>query len=232
MTGPGEIRVIPVTGMPEVRPGDDLAGMIVDAIGPDGLEDRDVLVVTQKVVSKAEGRIVPAQDKQAAIAAESKRVLRRTMGGMVIAETHHGLVCANAGVDESNVDDGSVVLLPVDPDASARRMRARVQHRIGIDIGVVVSDTFGRAWRMGQTDIAIGVAGIEPFNDYRGTHDSQGRELRATRIAVADELAGAAELVMQKATDICAAIVRGAAVKAGRGNAAELIRPPSEDLFR
>ena len=232
MIHPGEIRVIPVTGVPEIRPGDDLSALLLDAVESIGLAEADVLVVTQKVVSKAEGRVVPAVDKQAAVAEGTKRVLRRTTGGMVIAETNHGFVCANAGVDESNVDDGSLVLLPLDPDASALRIRAKIQHSTGIDIGVIVSDTFGRAWRMGQTDVAIGVAGIEPFNDYRGTHDTQGRELRATRIAVADELAGAAELVMQKATGVCAAIVRGAAVTPGRGNARELVRPPSEDLFR
>ena len=228
----GEIRILPVAGVPEVSAHDDLAELLVAALQPDALEDGDVLVVTQKVVSKAEGRIVPLSRKQEAIRAESKRVLRRTPGGMSISETHHGFVCANAGVDESNVDEDHVVLLPVDPDASARRIRSRLKHLVGIDVGVIVSDTFGRAWRVGQTDVAIGVAGIEPFMDYRGSHDTQGRELRATRIAVADELAGAAELVMGKATGICAAIVRGADVSRGRGAAVELVRAPSEDLFR
>ena len=226
------VRIIPVPGIPEVGPEDDLATLLVEGAGADGFEEGDILVVTQKVVSKAEGRVAAAGEKEQAIAAETKRVLRRTGGGMVIAETRHGLVCANGGVDESNVEEGLVVLLPINPDASARRIRARIQHLTGIDIAVIVSDTFGRAWRLGQTDVAIGVAGIEPFNDYRGTRDAQGRELRATRIAVADELAGAAELVMQKASRVCAAIVRGAAVTFGRGSAQELVRPPSEDLFR
>lgn len=232
MSAPGEVSIIPIVGIPEIAPGDDVAGLVLEATGAGGLVDGDVVVVTQKVVSKAEGRVALASEKQDLIAAESKRILRRTPGGMVIAETRHGLVCANAGVDESNVDKGHIVLLPVDPDASARRIRARIQHVAAVDVAVIVSDTFGRAWRLGQTDIAIGLAGLEPFIDYRGTRDSQGRELRATRIAVADEIAGAAELVMQKAAGICAAIVRGANLRAGRGEARELVRPPSEDLFR
>lgn len=228
----GEVRIVPVVGVPEVKSGDDLAQLLVEALGPLPLEDDDVMVVTQKVVSKAEGRVVPLMDKQQAILNESKRVLRRTAGGMVISETRHGFVCANAGVDESNVDEGHVVLLPVDADASARRIRARLKHLREVDVAVIVSDTFGRAWRNGQTDVAIGVAGIEPFLDYRGSRDTQGRELRATRIAVADEIAGAAELVMGKSDGICAAIVRGAGVERGRGSSSELVRAPSEDLFR
>lgn len=224
--------MIPLRGVPEVRAGDDLASLLVGATAEVPLEERDLIVVTQKVVSKAEDRLAQVRDKSQVIASESKRVLRRTIGGMVISETHHGFVCANAGVDESNVEEGAIALLPVDPDASARRLRARIEHLTGIEVGVVVSDTFGRAWRLGQTDVAIGVAGIEPFNDYRGSHDTQGRELHATRIAVADELAGAAELVMRKADGICAAIVRGAQISFGRGSARELVRPPSEDLFR
>lgn len=231
MTG-GEIRLIPVIGVPEVSRGDDLVALFVQALAPESLEEHDVLVVTQKVVSKAEGRTLPLDQKQAAILSESKRVLRRTAGGMVIAETHHGFVCANAGVDESNVDRGHIVLLPLDPDASARKMRARLKHSTGKDVAVIVSDTFGRAWRMGQTDVAIGVAGLDPFIDYRGSRDTQGRELTATRIAVADELAGAAELVMGKAKGICAAVVRGAPVTAGRGSARQLVRSPGDDLFR
>lgn len=228
----GEIRLIPLVGVPEVAAGDDLVALFVNALAPESLEDRDVLVVTQKVVSKAEGRTLPVDQKQAAILSESKRILRRTSGGMVISETHHGFVCANAGVDESNVDQGHIVLLPVDPDASARKMRARLKHATGKDVAVVVSDTFGRAWRMGQTDVAIGVAGIDPFIDYRGSRDTQQRELTATRIAIVDELAGAAELVMGKAEGICAAVVRGAHVVSGRGSARELVRDPGDDLFR
>ncbi len=226
-----EIRVIPIAGVVEVVTGDDVALLIVDAAGESAFEDRDVLVVTQKVVSKAEGRIVPAREKATAVESESVRVLRR-LGDMTISETRHGFVCANAGVDASNIDGDHIALLPLDPDASARRIRARVKHLTGADVGVVISDTFGRAWRLGQTDVAIGVAGIEPFVDYRGKLDTHGHEMTATRIAVADELAGAAELVMGKTERICAAIVRGANVVFGRGAATEMVRPANQDLFR
>jgi coenzyme F420-0:L-glutamate ligase / coenzyme F420-1:gamma-L-glutamate ligase len=227
-----EVRIIPVPGVPEVVAGDDLALLIVDAAGEDAFTDSDVVVVAQKVVSKSEGRCIKGVDKKAAVAAESQRVLRRTSAGMSISETHHGFVCANAGVDQSNVDGNSVALLPVDPDASARRIRSRIKHLTGVDVGVVISDTFGRAWRIGQTNVAIGVAGIEPFLDYRGTLDTHGNPLTATRIAVVDEIAGAAELVMGKTNGICAAIIRGVRVKGGRGTATDLVRPPREDLFR
>jgi coenzyme F420-0:L-glutamate ligase/coenzyme F420-1:gamma-L-glutamate ligase len=154
------------------------------------------------------------------------------MGDMVIAETNHGLVCANAGVDASNVEGDNVVVLPRDPDASARRLRSRLLRLTGADVAVIVSDTFGRAWRLGQTNVAIGVAGMDPFVDHRGSTDTQGRVLDATRICVADEIAGAAEMVMGKADGICAAIVRGARIDRGRGAATDIVRPPSEDLFR
>lgn len=227
-----EIRIFPVTGLPEVVTSDDVATLIVDAFGADDLEDGDVVVVTQKIVSKAEGRLVPEETRVNAIAAESARVLRRTQGGMVISQTHHGHVCANAGVDSSNVPTGYIALLPVDPDASARRIRSRIEHLTGRSVGVIVSDTFGRAWRLGQTDVAIGVAGIEPFVDHRGVFDPQGRELTATRIAIADEIAGAAEMVMGKTDGVAAAVVRGAPAKAGRGAATDLVRPATDDLFR
>lgn len=227
-----EIRIIPISGVGEVTAADDLALLITTAAGDGAFEDGDVIVVTQKVVSKSEGRVVPAADRDAAIASESVRVLRRSESGMVISETRHGFVCANAGVDASNMDGHTIALLPIDPDASARRIRARIKHLTGVDVAVVISDTFGRAWRLGQTDVAIGVTGIEPFVDYRGQFDAQGREMTATRIAVADELAGAAELVMGKIDKVCAAIVRGANVRFGRGAATELVRPPSQDFFR
>ena len=226
------IEIIPLRGIPEVTPGADLAELLAEGAGSAGaFRESDVVVVTQKVVSKAEGRLVPTTEKRAAIEAESARVLRR-QGEMLISETRHGFVCANAGVDESNVPDGGVALLPIDSDASARRLRSRLQHLTGVDVAVIISDTFGRAWRLGQTDVAIGVAGIEPFNDYVGTPDTQGRIMTATRICVADEIAGAAELVMGKTDGICAAIVRGAPVTQGRAAATEIVRPPDQDLFR
>ena len=223
------IEILPIEGIPEVNEGDDIAELLAQA-APD-LRSGDVIVVTQKVVSKAEGRIAPVADKARVIASESKRLLRRA-GTMVIAETHHGFVCANAGVDESNVELGEIALLPVDPDRSARRIRSRLGHLKDIDVSVVISDTFGRAWRLGQTDIAIGVAGIEPFTDYVGSLDTNGRVMTATRICIADELAGAAEMVMGKATGVCAAIVRGAPVTPGRGTATQIARAPEDDLFR
>jgi coenzyme F420-0:L-glutamate ligase / coenzyme F420-1:gamma-L-glutamate ligase len=228
------ISILPVEGVPEVRPGDDLAALIATACNarPDtGLVDDDVVVIAHKAVSKAEGRFVDGDDRLAAALSESTRVLRR-VGDMVISETRHGFVCANSGVDASNVEGNRLVLLPIDPDLSARRLRARLEHLTGTRLGVIVSDTFGRAWRMGQTNVAIGVAGVAPFVDYRGTLDAEGRELTATEICVADEIAGAAELVMGKTLRVCAAVVRGTPVRFERGSARQIVRPPDEDLFR
>lgn len=225
---PPQLRVIPIVGIPEVHKGDDLAELIVGA--QEDIQEADVLVVAQKAISKAEGRTTTG-DRRVAAEAESRRILRRA-GEMVISETHHGFVCANAGVDASNIEPGTISLLPVDPDLSARRLRARMKHLTGKDVGVVISDTFGRAWRLGQTNVAIGVAGLDPFTDYRGMTDAYGNELSATRICVADELAGAAELVMGKSTGICAALVRGAPTTPSAGNARSIARPPGEDLFR
>lgn len=226
-----ELRIIALEGIPEVVAGDDVAAHIVHAAGKGFLAAGDVVVIAHKVVSKAEGRVVAATDRRAAALAESARVLRRS-GEMVISETHHGFVCANAGVDSSNVPGDDVALLPLDPDLSARRIRARVRSLADVDVAVIISDTFGRTWRLGQTNVAIGVAGMDPFIDYRGTSDAHGGELTATRICVADEIAAAAELVMGKRGQICAAIVRGAPINLGRGAAAEIVRPASEDLFR
>jgi coenzyme F420-0:L-glutamate ligase/coenzyme F420-1:gamma-L-glutamate ligase len=242
----GALTVVPVHGMGEVRSGDDLAGMLAEALcnpGPDGaplpwVVDGDVVVVTQKVVSKAEGRIVPfdADDpdaKQRLVESESVRVLRRR-GDLVITETRHGFVCANAGIDLSNVEAGTAALLPVDPDRSARRIRESLAHRIGVSIAVIVSDTFGRTWRNGVTDVAIGIAGIAGIVDLRGTPDATGRVLEATEVCVADEVAGAAELVMGKDRSIPAAVVRGVdpAWLRPASVAAEIVREPSGDLFR
>jgi coenzyme F420-0:L-glutamate ligase / coenzyme F420-1:gamma-L-glutamate ligase len=226
------LTILPLTGLPEVRPGDDLAELLGDAVErAGGLDDGDVLVVAQKAVSKAEGRVEETDDVAAAILREAHAV-RRKRGDLVIAETKHGFVCASAGVDRSNTPgDGWIVLLPEDPDASAGRIRSALAHRFGRAPAVVVSDSFGRAWRQGTTDVAIGVAGMRPLLDLRGTRDARGYELASTVIAVADELAGAAELVMGKADGIPAALVRGYAVLRGDGSARELVMPPERDLF-
>ena len=229
------LQIIPIEGLPEVRPGDRLAVLLAACAD---FADGDVVVVTQKVVSKAEGRIVAVDaDDPAAYAAvveaESVRVLRRR-GDLVIAETASGFVCANAGVDRSNVPEGYVTLLPVDADRSARRIRDGLRAAPGVEVGVIVSDTFGRAWRKGVTDVAIGCAGIAAIVDLRGTTDAMGRTLEVTEVAVADELASAAELVMGKATGVAAAIVRGVDPSWLRDASvrSEIVRPPAEDLFR
>ena len=223
------LLVTPVEGVPEIRPGDDLARAILDT--DVDVRDGDILVVAQKAVSKAEDRVVASGDRVDVALADAARVLRRR-GDLVIAETRHGFVCANSGVDASNVEGDRVVRLPVDPDLSARRLRARIAQLRNVDVGVVVSDTFGRPWRDGQVNVAIGIAGFDPFLDYRGTSDTAGKQLRATNICVADEIASAAELVMGKTRRICAAIVRGAQVVRRDGSAAAIVRSPRDDLFR
>jgi len=226
------VSVIPLTCLPEVQPADDLGALLGDAIErAGGFEDGDVVVVAQKAVSKAEGRVEQTDDVLAAILREA-RAVRRRRGDLVIAETKHGFVCASAGVDRSNAPgEGWIVLLPEDPDASAARIRTSLTHRFGLSPAVIVSDSFGRAWRQGTTDVAIGVAGMSPLLDMRGERDASGHELATTMIAVADELAGAAELVMGKAAGIPAAIVRGYAVPLGGGSARDLVMPPERDLF-
>jgi len=232
-----QVLLLALEGIPEVRPGDVLAELIV-AASEGRLEPGDVLVVTQKIVSKAEGRLVAVNpddplSHKPLVEAEAVRVLRRR-GDLVMTETRHGFVCANSGVDLSNVDHGFAALLPLDPDRSARRIRDGVRGRTGLSLGVLVSDTFGRAWRRGVTDVAIGVAGIAGVVDLRGTKDSGGRELAVTEVCVADEIAAAAELVMGKASGCPVAIVRGldpswlreASVRT------EIVRPYAEDLFR
>lgn len=227
-----ELRIVPLTGIPEVRPGDDLAALLGDAIvRAGGLEEGDVVVVAQKVVSKAEGRVEQADDHVEVILREA-RAVRRRRGDLVIAETEHGFVCASAGVDRSNTPgDDWVVLLPLDPDASARSLREALGRRFGVAPAVIVTDSFGRAWRQGTTDVAIGVAGLEPVLDLRGTADRRGYVLKTTLVAVADQLASAAGLVMGKATGTPAAIVRGASLPAGEGSALDLVIPPELDLF-
>ncbi|HZQ58813.1 MAG TPA: coenzyme F420-0:L-glutamate ligase [Acidimicrobiales bacterium] len=230
------ITLIPITGIPEVQPGDVLADLI--AAATDDLADGDVVVVTQKIVSKAEGRLIDVDpddplSHKAAVEAEAVRVLRRR-GDLIMTETRHGFVCANAGVDLSNVARGQAALLPVDPDRSARRVRDGLRARKGVEVGVVVSDTFGRAWRRGVTDVAIGVAGVAGVVDLRGTEDALGRTLMVTEVCVADEIAAAAELVMGKSRGVPVAIVRGVDRTWLRDAsvAKEIVRPYSEDLFR
>jgi coenzyme F420-0:L-glutamate ligase / coenzyme F420-1:gamma-L-glutamate ligase len=229
------ITLIPITGLPEVRPGDQLAGLIA---GRAALQDGDVVVVTQKVVSKAEGRLVAIDPEvplshKALVYQEAVRILRRR-GDLVMTETSHGFVCANAGIDLSNVERGWAALLPVDPDRSARGIRDGLRARAAVEVGVVISDTFGRTWRRGLTDVAIGVAGVAAIVDLRGTTDSLGRELAVTEVCVADELAGAAELVMGKAAGIPVAIVRGVDPTWLREGSVreQVVRPYQEDLFR
>ena len=227
-----DLRIVPLAGIPEVRSGDDLAALLGDAIDrAGGLQEADVLVVAQKVVSKAEGRVEQADDHVAVILREA-RAVRRRRGDLVIAETEHGFVCASAGVDRSNAPgEGWLVLLPRDPDASAAAVRDALGARFGVAPAVVVSDSFGRAWRQGTTDVAIGVAGLSPLLDLRGTRNARGYELQTTMVAVADELAGAAELVMGKSRGVPAALVRGYRVPAGEGSARDLVMPPERDLF-
>ena len=239
------ISVRPVEGLPEIREGDDLGALIAERAE---LLDGDVLVVAQKVVSKAEGRVVrldevepSAEARELAAGGDPRRlevILResarivRTRPPLVIAETRHGFVCASAGVDSSNAPEaGTVVLLPEDPDASAARLRERLRELAGVEIGVIVSDSFGRAWRQGTTDVAIGLAGVRPLLDLTGELDSAGYELHATVIAVADELAAAAELAMGKTSGIPAAVIRGYD-GSGDGSARDVVMPPERDLFR
>jgi coenzyme F420-0:L-glutamate ligase/coenzyme F420-1:gamma-L-glutamate ligase len=229
------LQIFPVRGIPEVAPGADLAHMISSAVT---LYDGDVVVVTQKIVSKAENRFVAVDHddpvaKRELAESEAVRVLRRR-GEMVITETRHGFICANSGVDLSNVAEGYAVLLPVDPDRSARRIRDRLRAQAGVAVGVIISDTFGRVWRRGLTDVAIGVAGVAAVVDLRGQADAMGRELLVTEVCIADELAGAAELVMGKATGVPVAVIRGVEPSWLREASvrAEIVRPPEEDLFR
>ncbi|WP_166396296.1 coenzyme F420-0:L-glutamate ligase [Rubrobacter marinus] len=247
---PGELRVMPVPGFPEVRSGEDLPGLVARSVGDD-LRAGDVVVVTHKVISKAEGRLVDLRTIEPSAFAkgfgarwekdprqievvlrESRRIVRMERG-IIISETHHGFVCANAGVDASNVPgEETVCLLPLDPDASAARIRDALVARAGADVAVVVSDSFGRPWRNGITDVAVGVAGMEPLIDYRGGFDPHGHPLTASILAVADELAAAAELVMGKTDGIPVAVVRGYAYGRGDGSGKDLLMEPEKDMFR
>lgn len=249
----GELRFIPLLGMPEVRPGDDLARLVLEAAPRQStpLLSGDILIVTQKVVSKAEGRLVPLGEVEPSpfalsiardtgkdarlvemILRESRRVVKMDRG-VLITETHHGYICANAGVDQSNTGAAGVVsLLPRDPDASAAALRQALEGQTGLKLGVVISDSFGRPWREGSVNVAIGVAGLEPVKDYTGQQDPYGYTLRGSTIAVADELASAAELVMGKTDRVPAVIARGYPWEEAPGSARSLLRPPERDLFR
>ncbi|HEY2327014.1 MAG TPA: coenzyme F420-0:L-glutamate ligase [Gaiellaceae bacterium] len=240
------ISIIPVHGLPEIREGDDLSAMIVDRIA---IENGDVVVVAQKAVSKVEGRVVRLDDIEAsdrareiagaerdprqieAILQESKRVIRER-GALVIAETRHGFICASAGVDHSNApEEGTIVLLPLDPDASAQGIRERLRELAGVEVGVVVTDSFGRPFRQGTMDIAIGVAGIPALIDLRGTADRIGYVLRSSRVAIADEIASAADLSRGKADGVPVVIVRGLSLE-GEGTGRDIVISPEHDLFR
>jgi coenzyme F420-0:L-glutamate ligase/coenzyme F420-1:gamma-L-glutamate ligase len=241
----GRLEIFGIEGIPQIGRGDDLAGIIADAVARqaanepgDALRDGDVVVVASKIVAKAEGRLVPIDpddplSHKPLVERESVRVVRRR-GELVISETTHGFVCANAGIDLSNVEVGWALLLPEDPDRSARRLRDGLRAKAGVDVAVIVSDTFGRAWRRGLTDVALGCAGIGAVLDLRGTTDALGRELHVTEVAVVDEIAGAAELAMGKAAGIPAAVVRGVDRAWLRDGSVrrEIVRRPDEDLFR
>jgi coenzyme F420-0:L-glutamate ligase/coenzyme F420-1:gamma-L-glutamate ligase len=241
----GGFSVFPVTGIPELREGDDLAALVAERAD---LEDDDIVVVAQKAISKIEGRVVRLDDVQPSeraieiaggdgdprriewILREAKRVVR-VRAPLVICETRHGFICASAGVDQSNTpEEGTLVLLPLDPDASAAELREELRARTGRDVGVVVTDSFGRPWRQGTTDVAIGAAGVEVMRELSGEHDPTGYELKATVIAIADEIAGAAQLVSGKLDRVPVSIVRGLEVR-GDGKAADIPIPPELDLF-
>ena len=251
---PPEIRAVGIEGLPEVRAGDDLAGQIIDAAAAQGapIEDGDVVVVTQKIVSKAEGRVMTIDEVEASplavaiteghrrdprhtemILRESRRVVRMDRG-VIISETYHGYICANAGIDASNIPgDNAICLLPVDPDASARRIRDAIRQRLGVDAAVLVSDTFGRPWRNGAINVSIGVAGFNPVVSYVGEFDPHGNELHTTTIAVADELAATAELVTGKLLGVPVALIKGYPYERMEdADSRAIVRDPDKDLFR
>jgi coenzyme F420-0:L-glutamate ligase / coenzyme F420-1:gamma-L-glutamate ligase len=230
------LSVIPVRGIGEIAKGDDLGGVILAALaaGHVPVRDGDVIVVTHKVVSKAEGAVESYEDEESyrrIVERESRAVIRRR-GELTISITRQGFICANAGVDRSNVKPGNAVLHPRDPDRSAHKLRQRIERETGVRIAVIITDTFGRVWRKGLTDVAIGASGIEPLLDYRGSVDTWNRPLEVTEVAIVDEIAAAADLVMGKAEGIPVAVVRGLEWERGEGRATDLVRPPSEDLFR
>ena len=247
-----EVRILSVPGIPIIVPGDDLAGLIQQAAENASLtlQDGDIVVVTQKIVSKAEDCLVSLADvtpsplaeqfarqwdkdaRQVEVVLQASRRIVKMDRGVIIAETHHGFICANAGVDRSNMEGDVVAVLPPDPDASARAIRDRLREQMGVDVAVIISDTFGRPWREGLVNVAIGLAGMQANVDYTGQYDAQGYELKVTALSVADELAAAAELVMNKLDNVPVAVIRGYDYPRGDGNLNQLIRDPERDLFR
>ncbi len=229
-----EVRIIPIKGIPEIKADDNLAEITFNVLNKSeiGIEKNDIFIVTQKVVSKSEGmeRDLSNYDFEELLQSESKKIIRKR-GDLVIAKTHHGFICANAGIDRSNVKKNSALLLPEDPNKSADKFRKRFESLANLPIAVIISDTFGRAWRKGQVNFAIGSSGINPIDSYIGKLDSFDNELNATEIAVIDELASAAELVMKKTIDIPIAIIRGVDYEISKLNASELIRDDNEDFF-
>jgi coenzyme F420-0:L-glutamate ligase/coenzyme F420-1:gamma-L-glutamate ligase len=236
LSPPGSLEIIPIPGIGEVRRHADIANVILEACRTAGItwQRRDVAVVTHKIVSKAEGRVVAAatdEEHRALVEEEAAAIVRRR-GDLVITQTRHGFICANAGVDRSNVAAGYAVLLPERPDRSAHTIRTGIEVATGVAVAVIVTDTFGRPWRRGLTDVAIGVSGMPAILDLRGTTDMTGRVLDVTEVAIVDEIAAAADLVMGKASGVPAVIVRGLDWPPGEGRATDLVRPPDEDLFR
>ena len=248
-----EVRILSVPGIPIIVPGDDLAGLIQEAAENASLavQDGDIVVVTQKIVSKAEGCLVSLADvtpsplaeqfarqwdkdpRQVEVVLQASRRIVKMDRGVIIAETHHGFICANAGVDRSNMEgDDVVAVLPPDPDASARAIRDHLREQMGVEVAVIISDTFGRPWREGLVNVAIGLAGMQANVDYTGQYDAQGYELKVTALSVADELAAAAELVMNKLDNVPVAVIRGYDYPRGDGDLSQLIRDPERDLFR
>ena len=229
-----EIRIIPIKGIPEIKVDDNLAEITFDVLNKSeiGIEKNDIFIVTQKIVSKSEGmeRDLSNYDFEELLQSESKKIIRKR-GDLVIAKTHHGFICANAGIDRSNVKKNSALLLPEDPNKSADKFRKRFESLANLPIAVIISDTFGRAWRKGQVNFAIGSSGISPIDSYIGKLDSFDNELNATEIAIIDELASAAELVMKKTIDVPIAIIRGVDYESSKLNASELIRDDNEDFF-
>lgn len=230
------LEIHPLIGIGSVAKGDDVAAVLIPALDPLRPVAGEIVVVTHKIVSKAEGAIREVigdeeEFKRLLVEGEAVSIVRKR-GNLIIAETKHGFICANAGIDRSNAEPGTMILLPEDPDRSAHRIRLRLEHRYGPGLAVIISDTFGRPWRRGLTDVAIGVSGMAAILDLRGTRDWTGRELDVTEVAVADELAAAADLVMGKASGVPAALVRGYRAPPGEGRGRDLVRHPEEDLFR